>query len=80
MDLDLSVVRVSALIIKLLEKNKVLSYSEILERLVDMAGEDVKHVFVPALDFLYLLGKVEYHLQTDSIEFIGIDGNIEGTR
>lgn len=70
MDLDLSVVRVSSLIIKLFEKSKVLEYGEVLEYLVGRAGEDVKHVFVQALDFLYLLGMIEYHLQTDSIEFI----------
>lgn len=71
MDLDLSVVRVSSLIIKLFEKSEILEYSEVLEYLVGKAGEDVKHVFVPALGFLYLLGMIEYHLQTDSLEFTG---------
>lgn len=70
MDLDLSVVRVSSLIIKQFEKNQILGYSELFEYLVGKVGEDIKHVFVPALDFLYLLGRIEYHLQTDSIEFL----------
>ncbi len=73
MDLDLSVVRVSALIIKLLQRNRVLEYGEILEYLTGRIGDDVKHVFVPSLDFLYLLGMITYHLQTDSIEFIGVN-------
>lgn len=73
MDLDLSVVRVSSLIIKLFEKNKILGYSELFECLVSKVGEDVKHVFVQTLDFLYLIGMIEYHLQTDSIEFVGIN-------
>lgn len=73
MDLDFSVVRISSLVIKLFEKNKVLEYSEVLEYLVDRIGEDVRHVFVPTLDFLFLVGMIDYHLQTDSIEFIGIN-------
>lgn len=73
MDLDLSVVRVSSLIIKLFEKNKILGYSELCGCLVSKVGEDVKHVFVQTLDFLYLTGMIEYHLQTDSIEFVGIN-------
>ncbi len=71
MDLDLSVVRVSSMLIKLFENNRVMEYSEVLQYLVGKIGEDVKHVFVPSLDFLYLLGMIEYHLQTDSLEFIG---------
>mgnify|MGYP001605077382 CR=1 FL=1 len=71
MDLDLSIVRVASLIIKMFEQSKILEYREVLDYLIGKAGDDVKHVFVPALDFLYLLGIVEYHLHTDSIEFIG---------
>jgi len=74
MDLDLSVVRVASMLIKLFEKNKILGYGELFECLASRAGEDVKHAFVPALDFLYLLGMIEYHLQTDSIEFVGVNG------
>ena len=70
MDLDLSVVRIASLIIKLLEKNKVMDYSEVLSYLIDKVGEDVKHVFITSLNFLYLLGKIEYHLSSDSIGLI----------
>lgn len=70
MDLDLSVIRVSSVIIKLFGKNRVMEYGEVLEYLVGKIGEDVKHIFVPTLDFLYLLGMIKYHLQTDSLEFI----------
>lgn len=71
MDLDLSVVRVSSIILKQFGKNSILGYGELFESIVSKVGEDVKHVFVPALDFLYLLGKIDYHLQTDSIELLG---------
>ena len=74
MDLDLSVVRVTSLLIKLLTKNRVLKYGEVLEYLETKAGNDAKHVFIPALDFLFLLGMIEYHLQTDSIEFVSQSG------
>lgn len=70
MDLDLSVLRISSLIIAFLKKNKIMEYNELLNDLSDKVGEDVKHVFIPALDFLYLIGKVEYHLASDSLELL----------
>ena len=70
MNLDLSVLRISSLIVKLLKKNNVIGYSELLNYLSDKLGEDIKHVFIPAIDFLYLIGKIEYHLTSDSIEFL----------
>ena len=76
MDLDLSVLRISSLMVKLLKRNKVMEYSELLNYLSDKIGEDVKHVFIASLDFLYLIGKVEYYLISDSLEFL--DG-IENT-
>lgn len=70
MDLDLSVLRISSLMVKLLKKNNLVGYSELLNYLSDKIGEDIKYVFIPALDFLYLIGKIEYHLTSDSIEFL----------
>jgi hypothetical protein len=32
-------------------------------------GPDGELSFLPALNFLFLVGKVEYHLQNDTLEF-----------
>lgn len=70
MNLDLSVVGITAILLKMFKKNRIMTLDEILGYVSDKAGSDVKHVFVLALDFLYLLGMIEYHLSTDSIEFL----------
>lgn len=70
MNLDLSVVGISSMLLKLLKKNRIMTFDEMLGYLSGRIGNDVKHVFVPALNFLYLLGMIEYHLSTDSIEFV----------
>jgi hypothetical protein len=33
-------------------------------------GEDADVVFMPTIHFLFLLGRVEYHPQTDSFEYL----------
>jgi hypothetical protein len=33
-------------------------------------GEDAEVVFLPTVNFLYLVGRVEYHPQTDSFEYL----------
>ena len=70
MDLDLSLLRISSYIVKLLGEHKIMKYDEVLSYLSLEIGADVKHVFVPSLSFLYLLGKIEYHPISDSLEFL----------
>jgi hypothetical protein len=33
-------------------------------------GGDI--LFIPALDFLFIMGKIEYHPKNDSLEYIGL--------
>ena len=66
----MSLIRITSLILKQLNKQRILSYDELLKYLIQKEGEDIRYVFLPALSFLYLLGKIEYHLKTDSIEVI----------
>ncbi len=70
MDLNMSTLRISSLILKQLKRNRMMKYDKLLDNLVGKEGEGVRFVFLPALSLLYLLGKVEYHIKTDSIEVL----------
>ena len=70
MNLDLSVLRVSAMVLHEAQKKRLVGFEELRKRVMRQAGEDADLVFVPALSFLYLLGKIEYHLKNDTVEYI----------
>jgi ABC-three component (ABC-3C) system Middle Component 8 len=70
MNMDLSILSISSQIINLLKKNTIIKYTELLDHLSEIVGDDVKDVLIPAINFLYLLGKVEYHVATDSLEYL----------
>lgn len=69
MNLDGSVLRASALMLREIAKRRTLEIEVLRERITKKLGSDCAPVFMPALSFLYLLGKVEYHPKTDSVEF-----------
>jgi hypothetical protein len=60
-DLKNSVINVSASIIMALKKINVLSYDELEKELCKSLGEESKNIFPYALNFLFLLDKIEYH-------------------
>ncbi|MCX8473773.1 MAG: hypothetical protein ORN85_09000 [Sediminibacterium sp.] len=60
-DLNNSVINVSAAIIRALQKINVLTYNELEKEVHKMLGEDSKNVFLYALNFLFLLDKIEYN-------------------
>ena len=68
---NVCVLRAASELVKFLSKSKITKYEEALNYLLELLGEDVRHVFVPSLSFLYLIGKVEYHPLSDSLEFLG---------
>lgn len=61
LNLDLSVINVSALIIQELKNNSLLQYDELLKSIVGALGLNAKDVFPYALNFLFLLDKIIYH-------------------
>ena len=61
LNLDLCVLNVSALIIKELKQTNLIKYDELLNLLTLSLGNEVTNVYPYAIDFLYLLGKIEYH-------------------
>jgi hypothetical protein len=70
LDLDLSVLNLGGLIINALKEDGAIRYDELLERIVLLRGEGVKEVFVSTLSFLFLLGKIEYRKDIDTIEYL----------
>ena len=69
MNLDGSVLRASSLMLREISRRRTLEIEVLRERMTKKLGSDCAPVFMPALSFLYLLGKIEYHAKTDSVEF-----------
>ncbi|APT93593.1 hypothetical protein CPHO_01520 [Corynebacterium phocae] len=67
---DRTVLFVAYLILAMLKKQRVVDYTALL-RAVKGKVKGGEFLFVPALDFLYLLGLVEYLKKTDSFEYVG---------
>lgn len=70
MNLDASVLRVAALIIKEVAKRRVLNVEKLRRRIAPRVGNDIDMVFLPALSFLYLMGKISYYPKNDTLEYI----------
>lgn len=70
LDLNLSVISLGALIITFLKNDGLMKYDELLEKITLARGENAKDVFVQTLGFLFLMGKIEYKKDIDSIEYI----------
>lgn len=59
---------VAYLILKRLRKNRIANLSELYLWIISrVSGADF--LFVPALNFLYVVGKIEYHAKGDFIEY-----------
>jgi len=55
--------------LKELNKRGVLEFERLRSIVQSRVGTDGEQVFLLALNFLYLLGKVEYHIKNDTIEY-----------
>jgi len=70
LNLDNSVISISAQIIKYLRKSKNLSIPELINKLISLKGENVRENFLPALNLLYLIGKIDYIAKADLFKLI----------
>lgn len=83
LDLDLSVLRAGAVMLAALRKARVMPLFEFRAKLVSALGNDGESMFVPTVNFLYLIGRVEYHARTDSVEYVekvhnhAVDGPVD---
>jgi hypothetical protein len=67
---DRTVINVSLLLLARLRARRVDEY-DVLRKFAkkSVSGGDV--LFLPALNFLYLLGLIEYRPKTDAVEYMG---------
>jgi hypothetical protein len=70
LNLELSVLSITAIILSIFRTDNLIRYDDLLQKLIDIKGEEVKETFLPSLSFLYLIGKIKYHQSLDSIEYI----------
>lgn len=66
MDLDSSVLRIAAYILSLLKIGQEISYDTLLEKTIRTLGNNTKENYPYALNFLFLMDKIEYNNQKDS--------------
>jgi hypothetical protein len=67
---DKTIINVSLLLLKRLMARRLEDYGALRKYVKKtVAGGDV--LFLPALNFLYLMGLIEYHPKTDSVEYVG---------
>lgn len=66
---DKTVVYASFIMLKELRKKRIVSYSD-LYQLIKNKVTSGEFLFMPSLNFLFLLGLIEYRAKTDSVEYI----------
>lgn len=70
LDFNVCVINLSATIINILLKNGISYYVEVLNQVKVIHGTNSKYEFQNALNFLYLIGKLNYYPQNDTLELI----------
>jgi ABC-three component (ABC-3C) system Middle Component 8 len=73
LNLNVCVLRIAAIVLRHLQRLRVESFDGLLAHVRDHVGNDAEIWFVASLDFVYLMGRVEYRPQTDTFEFVGHD-------
>ena len=71
-DPDKTVIAIATLLLSQLSKKRIQAY----DSLHDFVGKKVESgeiLFLPAMNFLFLLGLVKYHPKTDSFEILTIN-------
>ncbi|WP_207641149.1 ABC-three component system middle component 8 [Peptoclostridium acidaminophilum] len=70
MNLENCVISICVLILKILKDVEIIKYNDLYNIVFQIKGENMKYNFIPALDFLFLLGKLQYYPETDTLELI----------
>lgn len=70
LDIDSCVLRIGSLILKEMIDSKIISYLELYNKVYEIVGQNIEYTFLPALNFIYLLGKIEYHEENDMLELL----------
>ena len=65
MNLDISVVNIAAYLLNQFKRREKVGYDELLESVKKELKEDATEIYPYALNFLFLLGKIEYEADSD---------------
>lgn len=68
---DRTVINVALLLLVTLRARRVEEY-DVLRRHARNSVDGGDVLFLPALNFLYLMGLIEYRPKTDSLEYVGL--------
>ena len=72
---DKTVLSISLIILEKLKKDKIIKYDKLQNHIKNRITAGVP-LYLPALNFLFLLGVIEYYPKTDSIVYVGKNENI----
>jgi len=70
LNLNVCVLRIAAIVLAHLQRYRVEGCTALLKAVQEAAGDDAEVWFLPAIDFLYLMGRVDYHSHTDTFEYL----------
>jgi len=68
---DKTTLALAVIIIKRLKKVRIEQYDKLLEFL-QKKNSSAKTLFLSSMNFLYLMGLINYHKKTDSFEYVGL--------
>lgn len=71
MDLDTCALRVPAVVLEALLGTHALLFEDVVDLVVEEAGQDAKYNLAPALSLLYLAGRIEYDESANALVFTG---------
>ena len=70
LNLNLCVLRIATIVLSHLQRHRVERSQSLLQKVRDTAGDDAEVWFIPALDLLFLLGRINYLPQRDTVEYV----------
>ncbi len=65
-----SVINIGGMIIQALKTRKTFNFDDLLSHLIKQTSEEIKDMYLPSLSFLFLLGKLVYHQESDSFQLV----------
>ena len=69
LNLNVCVLRISAVMLARLRRARVERFGALLEATKEVIGADAEILFMPAVNLLFLLGRLTYHPHTDTFEY-----------
>jgi hypothetical protein len=72
LDLEKSPIRIASEVLAELRRRRIMKYEAVTKLIARRAGDEGDTIVAPALSFLFLLGRIEYHSINDTFEYRGL--------